>query len=127
MKKLLLTCLLLSFLSTKCSNKDTLQCSDCYDLESVLEAANKTVAKRFGNLDNCEIIIIDEADLKDANRMAELEEQLEKIDNCEIIIIDKTDFYTITYAHNDPLIKGGGVALSISKKDCKIVDYIIYP
>jgi hypothetical protein len=109
----------------KCIDEDTLKCSDCYDCESVLKEAMRIAEKRFGKIDNCEIIVVDEADLKDANRMEALDEQLEKIDRCEILIIDKMDFYTIFYSRNDFSSFGGGFWMKISKKDCKIVDYKI--
>ena len=77
----------------------------------------------MGKINNCEIILVDEADLEDANKMAELEKQLEKIDGCEILIIDEADFYTISYTPRIPSMFGGGIIIKIPKKDCKIVDY----
>jgi len=103
MKKSLLICLLLGFLSMKCTDDKILQCSDCYDRETVLEAINKIAEKKLGN----------------------------KIDDFEVKIEEETNFYTITYTNiqslNDPLKRGGGgFLITISKKDCKIVDYKIF-
>ena len=125
MKRLLFISLVLCFLAMKCMDENTLICSDCYDLECILKESTRLMEKRFGKIDNCEIIVVDEADTKDANRMAELEKQLEKIESCEILIIDETDFYTISYTPHNTSMFGGGIIIKISKKDCKIVDYKI--
>ena len=75
-----------------------IKCSDCYDIESILKITNKMVEKRYND----------------------------SIDKFEIKIEEEEDFYTIIYTNierlNNPLAKGGGILMTISKKDCKIVD-----
>ena len=102
MKKIILICLF-CFFTMSCSviNKK-LKCSDCYDIECILKITNKMVEKRYND----------------------------SIDKFEIEIEEEEDFYTIIYTNierlNNPLCKGGKkILIKISKKNCKIVDYII--
>lgn len=95
MKRVFLAFLFLTFLSSKCDEK-YLKCSDCYNREFVLKATNKMVEKILND----------------------------KIDNYKIKVEEDADFYTVNYLRNDLSSFGGGIWIKISKKDCKIVDYI---
>ena len=85
----------------KCSNREYLKCSDCSNKKLVLESVNKFAEKKLGN----------------------------KIGDFKTKIEEDTDFYTVTYTNREysdnPLKKGGGgsFSLTISKKNCKIIDY----
>ena len=94
MKNVFLGFLSLMFLSSNCDEK-YLKCSDCYDRESVLKETDR-VAERVLN---------------------------EKTENLRITVYDETDSITIDYMRNDPSKFGGEMMITISKKDCKIVNY----
>ncbi|MDR0206109.1 MAG: hypothetical protein LBI45_02475 [Bacteroidales bacterium] len=105
-KKLLLIGLFLSSLSMKCSDGETIICSDCSDKESVLEAVYTIAEKKFGY----------------------------RIDKFETHISEEyVDCYTISFFDTrdtkDTLTirKGGrGGFIKISKKDCEVLDYKLY-
>ena len=105
MKKIFLICLFISsinVISVKGLDKEKNdKCSDCFDKESALNVANKKAKKIL------------------RNRIDNFEMKIEETDENFII------FYENTECRNNPLCKGGGeILIIISKKDCKIVDYM---
>jgi len=98
MKRLFLICLILCFLAMKCKDEDTLNCSDCYDIESVLKETNSIVERHFED----------------------------NIRNYKVAIFDKIDTIIVSYTRNDFKYFGGGLTLKISKNDCKIIEYKVH-
>lgn len=100
MKKILLLCLCLSFLSTKCEYNEYLKCTDCSDKKAVLEAVNEIVEKRTRS----------------------------EIEKFKIETEEDSNSYTVIYTKieviNNPLMKGGSTLIRISKTDCRILEHI---
>jgi hypothetical protein len=97
MKNIVLALLVSNILFISCYRKN-LNCSNCYDRKTVLEAVNRLAEKRLHD----------------------------RIENYQIETKEDQNSFVITYIDKEVLrgLKlGGGVFFKIYKKDCKITDY----
>jgi hypothetical protein len=120
MKKIFLIGLLLTSLSPKCSDgKAYLDCSNCADIESVLESVSKKM-----NIKNEKIFIYEKFEIYEGTEYYTFIIP----DKYKIEVFEETDFFKIYYLDKRPkdiLLRGGrnSFFIQISKKDCEILDY----
>ena len=122
MKKIFLIGLLLTSLSPKCSDgerKIYLDCSNCSDIEYVLESISKKIGIKHEG-----IVLYEKFEIYEGTEFYTFIIP----DKYKIEVYEEIDFFKIYYLDKRPkdiLLRGGrnNFLIKISKKDCEILDY----